>query len=259
MTNQHGWDISVIVVQETVAILSSVGSLMIISQVTRSKFNKSIPQQRLILCISLCDFVASVNWIFTPLLMYGEGGVYEKYGTQATCSFQGFVGTLFVTAGVLYQASLQLQYLLGIKYGWTQRRLKWVLHLFPSDNTYFVFFSMIKGIYGYLHIAPVGFSVTSAITNLVLKNYNPAGWNCWIAPYPSDCTSSYELSGGEVTDCVRGDNASIYQLACLYVPVWLVTGFSLFVMVSMVQCIFFYHNNQIQTRESNSRNVPNRG
>ena len=83
----------------------------------------------------------------------------------------------------------------------------------------------------YLHIVPIGLALASAITNLVLKNYNSAGWHCWIATLPSNCTSSYELSNGEVTDCIRGDNASLYQWGFFYVPLWLVINFCLYAMV----------------------------
>lgn len=112
-------------VQLAVSLLSFVGSLMIISQVSRSKINRSTPQQRLILLISVCDIVLGICWIFNPLLMYNSGVPYWARGNQVTCSVQGFMIQLSILTGALYQASLQLQYLLGIKYGWTQRQLKW--------------------------------------------------------------------------------------------------------------------------------------
>ena len=124
MTRQHAIDTALLVVQQTISLVSSVSSLMIVSQVTRSKFNKSIPQQRLILCISVCDLILGMCWIFNPLLMYNDASPYWARGNQISCSFQGFVIQLILLASVFYQASLQIQYLLGIKYGWTQRRLK---------------------------------------------------------------------------------------------------------------------------------------
>ena len=192
------YETSLFVLQEIVCLLSSIGSLMIISQVSRSRFNRTKPQQRIILGISVGDFLLSMTWVFTPLLMRSDGDqkTYWARGNVASCSYQGFMVQLFVLSGVLYQCSLQLQYLLGIKYGWSQRRL--------------------KGIEPYLHAIPWLAGLTSAIVNLILKNYNPADWDCWIAPYPSNCTSTHQIRSGGTelteTDCIRGDNANIYQV-----------------------------------------------
>lgn len=60
--------------------------------------------------------------MLTPALMSGDGDSYLRSGNQHTCSFQGFMITLFVAAAVLYQGSIQLQYFLAINYGWSQRR-----------------------------------------------------------------------------------------------------------------------------------------
>ena len=81
-----------------------------------------------------------------------------------------------------------------------------------------LFFNCIrKNIKIYLHVVPIGLRLTSAITNLVLKDYNSAGWHCWIAMLPSNCTSSYELSNhGKETDCILHDNASLYQWGFFY-------------------------------------------
>lgn len=139
------------------SFLSSVGSLMIISQISCSRFNRTKPQQRIVFGISVCDLLSSLAWLFSPLLMHSGDGDYWVHGNQASCSFQGFVLTLFVYTAVFYQCSLQLQYLLVIKYGWSQRRM--------------------KSIERYLHAFPWCYGFMSAITNLALKMYNPGSWN----------------------------------------------------------------------------------
>lgn len=249
MLDQYALETTMLSVQLAVSLLSFVGSLMIISQVSRSNINRSTPQQRLILLISVCDIVLGICWIFNPLLMYNSGVPYWARGNQVTCSVQGFMIQLSILTGALYQASLQLQYLLGIKYGWTQRQLKWGF-LLPVTSTLckltthvFYAWNNQRNIEKYLHFVPLVLGLATAILNLVLKNYNPADWDCWIAPYPSNCTSSYELTNGEETDCVRGDNASIYQLACFFGPLWLVIGFCLFVM-----CQIYSHVYTVESR-----------
>ena len=43
----------------------------------------------------------------------------------------------------------------------------------------------------YMHAVPITFGMVTAIAALVLEQYNPANWDCWIAPLPEDCTSSH--------------------------------------------------------------------
>ncbi|KAL7542071.1 hypothetical protein ACHAXR_011737 [Thalassiosira sp. AJA248-18] len=99
---------------------------MIISQVTRSSFNRSKPQQRLVLGLSISDVSTSLVWIFTPLFMPSESGAVWAIGNQTTCNIQGFIVTLFNASAILYMCALQLQYLLTIKYGWTESRIRTV-------------------------------------------------------------------------------------------------------------------------------------
>ncbi len=171
MSDPYG--IALFVLQKISCFFSATGSLMIISQVSRSKFNRSKPQQRLILGLSISDLVMSITWILTPLFMPADSGAVWAVGNQASCTFQGFIVTTFVAAGILYMCSLQTQYLLSIRYGWTESRVR-----MRAEK--------------YMHAVPWLVGWTAAITQLSLKLFNPADWDCWIAPYPANCTSSYE-------------------------------------------------------------------
>jgi hypothetical protein len=228
------YEIALFALQRTTCLLSAIGSLMIISQVTRSRFNRSKPQQRLILGISISDFFSSTVWVFTPLFMPPDSGMIWATGNLTTCNVQGFCVTLFVAAGVLYQCMLQLQYLLVIKYCWSPRR--------------------VRKIEVYLHAFPWGCGMASAITNLILKNYNPANWDCWIAPLPGNCTSSYEIQQGGTglteTNCIRGDNANIYQWVFFFGPLWLCEVFCLFVMFQVYNTVYKTENRSRRYRLS---------
>jgi hypothetical protein len=179
-----------------------------------------------VLGISISDFFSSTVWVFTPLFMPPDSGMIWATGNMTTCNVQGFMVTLFVAAGVLYQCMLQLQYLLVIKYSWSQRRL--------------------RNIERYLHAFPWSCGLASAITNLVLKNYNPANWDCWIAPLPGDCTSSFEIRQGNSdlteTDCIRGDNANIYQWLFFFGPLWVCGVFCLFAMFQVYTSVYKAEN-----------------
>ena len=170
-STMSSYEMALFVLQKIACILSAVGSLMIITQVSRSEYNRQKIQQRLILCISIIDFQTSIIWIFTPLFMPASSGYPFALGNRASCDAQGFI-VQFSTAGFMYMCALQLMYLLMIKYGWKERE--------------------ITKIEKWFHILPNAFGASTAIAALVLKQYNAADWDCWIAPLPENCTSSNE-------------------------------------------------------------------
>ena len=186
---------------------------MIISQVSRSKFNRSKPQQRLILCISICDFFASVVWLFTNFFM-PPGTALFALGNEASCEAQGFFVQFILPTGFIYMCGLQLQYLLVIKYGWNAKKVRKIEH--------------------WLHALPICFGLGTASAATALDLMNPANWDCWIAPYPADCTASYVIKQGKSelteTDCIRGDNAELYRWAFFFGPLWLAIVFCMYIM-----------------------------
>jgi len=196
MTSADPYQLALGITQTIVFLLSATGSLMIISQVSRSKLNRSKPQQRLVLGISVFDFNTSVMWLFSNFFM-PPGSALGAVGNQATCDAQGFIIQFSCTSGMFYMCSLQLMYLWAITYGWIEKKIR---RLEP-----------------YLHGFSLGLSLIFATTAEVLELYNPADWDCWIAPLPSDCVSSYQVKKGGTdlteTDCERGDNAEIYRWA----------------------------------------------
>lgn len=218
----RSYEIALFILQKVSCSLSVAGSLMIISQVTRSSFNRSKPQQRLVLGLSISDVSTSLVWIFTPLLMPSESGAVWAIGNQTTCNIQGFIVTLFNASAILYMCALQLQYLLTIKYGWTESR--------------------IRTVEPYMHGVPWCLGLAAAITQLSLKLFNPADWDCWIAPFPSDCTSSHQVKKGGTglteTDCIRGDNAEIYRWSFFFAPLWVAITFCIIVLVLIYKTVW---------------------
>lgn len=134
-------------------------------------------------------------------------------GNFASCDAQGFI-VQYSSAGFLYMCALQFMYVLVIKYGWKERD--------------------VKKLEKWFHIIPNAFGLATATAALALKQYNPANWDCWIAPLPADCTSSNEIRKGNTdlqeTDCIRGDNANIFRWAFFFAPLW---ASILFCMVAM--------------------------
>ena len=61
-------------------------------------------------------------------------------------------------------------------------------------------------------------------------------------PFPSNCTQSFQIrTGGKElteTDCIRGDNASLYQYGFLYIEVWMSIGFCIYVMFQVYNYVY---------------------
>ena len=255
------YQIALFVLQKISCSLSAIGSLMIISQITRSAFNRSKPQQRLVLGLSVSDLCTSIIWILTPLFMPADSGALGAIGNQTTCNIQGFIVTLFNASAVLYMCALQLQYLLTIKYGWSETR--------------------IRGVERYMHGVPWFLGLAAAITQLSLKLFNPADWgeshsfdvyhmftlsllmhlnsyniheDCWIAPYPSDCVSSHEVKKGGTdlteTNCIRGDNVEIYRWSFFFAPLWAAIVFCIVAMIMIYKSV---RDNERQSLRHSSR------
>jgi len=99
----------------------------------------------------------------------------------------------------MYNASLSVYYLLQIRLGWRSERIR-------------------KWAEPFLHLWPLCFGVATSTTALFLKAYNNDSWECWISPNPQDCDESWKNNG--VTNCIRGDNASLYRWVLYYAWLW---------------------------------------
>lgn len=150
--------------QKIASLLSVMGSAMIISSVLRSKKNRQNMQQRLVCAMSFIDLLVSIVWVFTNFFMPKDNTKYPwAFGNEASCKAQGFI-VQFSISSVLYNACLSVYYLLVVKYGWKGRKL--------------------HKIEKWMHLCPLVFGLATAITALSLDIYNPATWDCWIAPSP---------------------------------------------------------------------------
>jgi hypothetical protein len=211
---------AIAIVPKFVAALSIAGSSLILLLILRTDGSKRNTYHRLILGLSLADLSSSIAWFMTTWpVVAGTPGSYGAVGTQETCSAQGFF-TQFSIVTVMYNASLAVYYVLVIVKGWKD-----------AD---------IAKIEPYFHLHALSWGFGTSIASLALGLFNPKGWDCWISPAPSGCKESWENGG--VTTCERGDNASLYQWAFFYAPLWAAI---LLVTVAMVR----YHCNSIKEEQ----------
>lgn len=189
----HAEQMVLLIVPKCVAFCSTFGSTMIISQIVRNRPNRTQMQQQIVLGLSIVDVCVSVTWLFNNFFQPEWSPLYYPLGNQGSCSTQGFF-VQFMIAGVLYNATLSLYYLAVIKYNYSERKLKkWKRHV---------------------HVIPLSFGLATAVTGLALKLYNPANWDCYIAPPPPEPVCTY------YNICDRGQNAYIYQWAFFFGPLW---------------------------------------
>lgn len=108
------------------AILSFLSSSFIIFDASSSQEKRERLQNQLLIALSLFDIFGSAAYAFTTLPIpenYTYGPVYGAKGNDASCTAQGFfiqIGTISAYTNV----SLSLYYLLVIKYGWSESRVK---------------------------------------------------------------------------------------------------------------------------------------
>ena len=149
--------------------LSLMGSAFIFQDVV---FHKNFHRvyHRLVLGLSCSDMIASVvNILSTWPIPRAEAvdGVYLAGGTTQTCTAQGFFNELGNLATPLYNASLCAYYVLVIRNGWAEDRIR-------------------SGAEPAMHAVPTAVAFLIAILGVPFRLYNNSGWLCWIAPYPKD-------------------------------------------------------------------------
>lgn len=141
-------------------------------------------------------------------------------GIRQTCTAQSFFAHNL--SSVVYSGALAFYYYLMIVREWTESD---ILNAEP-----------------YFHLIALICGLGTAVASLFLKLFNPLAFNCWIMPYPQGCVESWK---GQTT-CIRGDNATLYQWAFYYVPLWIVIATTVFFMS------FIYRRIKVQERRMKS-------
>jgi hypothetical protein len=235
------------------ALFSIFGAGYIIVDVLRERKKLRETYHRLLLAMSASDLVASfLAFLGTWLAPAGTAGAFGAAGTTQTCIAQGFViNVCGALTPPLYNAGLSLYYVLLIRYGWKKeqiRKVEWCIH----------------GIVWTLTL-----STSIAALALDLFNFSGLSW-CWISAFPLGCKESYSNDGE--SDCLLGDNASIYQRIFLYGPLWLCIAFATLATIMVYHKVLqqekrmerYLVGDQLsranrRTRRKTSRKVANQG
>ena len=151
----------------TSGIVSAVCSLMVVGHIVWTHGDRYSVYHGLVLAMSSYDIAGSIAWAFSafPIPVHDEfgspTGVYGAHGSAATCTAQGFFVQLGYT-GIFYNLALSIYYLLVIRYGWREERLRKIA---------------VR-----LHAPPLLFGWGLALGGIPV--YENSYWGCWILPDP---------------------------------------------------------------------------
>jgi hypothetical protein len=151
----------------------------------------SSSMKRFLVGMSCVDILSSIGWFISTWAAPIDTGAPGAAGNEQTCSFQGFLLQIAIGAP-LYNGCLVLNYLLVIKYKWSNAQL---LKLEP-----------------YLHALIWIWCLGTSIVLLALHLLNFIGPVCWVAD-PPECFGDYPPSS-----C---GNAKIFATAFFCVPLWI--------------------------------------
>jgi hypothetical protein len=160
---------------------------------------------RLMLAMSISDFIVSIAWFCTTWPIPSDENspdnpsdkVYGNSGTMQTCTAQAF----FIQLGIItpfYNALLACYYYLTIRREWKEEEFKRKVEYAG-------------------HFVSIAFGLGTSIAALVMKLFNNSIVWCWIAPYPFPTGCG---NGPDQIPCERGHNANTYRWAFYYGPLW---------------------------------------
>lgn len=175
-------------------------------QGNRRKTLKNSAYYRLMLAMSISDFMVSFAWFCTTWPIPKDENsidnpsdyVYGNSGTIQTCTAQGF----FVQLGIItpfYNALLACYYYLTIRREWKEKEFKRKVEYIG-------------------HFIAISFGFGTAIAGLVMDLFNNSYVWCWIAPYPRGC--SYDVDDDDKEPCLRGKHSGLFRWAFYYGPLW---------------------------------------
>jgi len=179
--------LEIIIITEMVGgSISVISSLFIIVLILRSRTRFSDTFHRIMVGLSLADIFLSIALSFGTIPSPMGAATFAR-GNTATCDVQGFFDIFGALSAPFYSISLQLYFLLRIKYGMEKKKL-------------------VKNVEPLLHAVPVVYGLISAIIPLSLGSINPTGYStCFITSHPFGCSGGIANEiGSDDSNCTRG-------------------------------------------------------
>jgi len=154
------------------ASLSIAGSSVIVYKVIKNR-QKASPYDRLLLGLSTCDIISSINAAVGPFLSPAETSPrIWAVGTDTTCTFSGFLFQFSISA-MIYNAILSYYYLLTVR--------------FNVKKDWFA-----KYVEPWCHCLTWLFFMVTASAGAAIGLYGEfeLGFGCWVNDYPEGCDNT---------------------------------------------------------------------
>ena len=171
------------IVQMTSASTSLLASASLMFMIFRSHKKLSTPLHRLLLGLSISDFISSLTLSFASTLSPTDSIGWNSSGNMTLCRTQAFIHSCSQNASPLYNCSLCIYYLIEIKYTSLQEYL-------PKIEIC-------------LHIIPVLVPLIFSSIILSIDEFQPSGTSCsLVAETPIECRIDPEVDcdGGGLKD-----------------------------------------------------------
>mmetsp|Transcript_17138 Transcript_17138/g.35199 ORF Transcript_17138/g.35199 Transcript_17138/m.35199 type:complete len:403 (-) Transcript_17138:181-1389(-) len=162
---------------------------------------------RLALAMAGYAFLAGVfNLVGSLAIPADASGIKGNYGTQLTCTVQGFFLYVSTRTMFFYYSGLSFYSYVGILCGFQKASYKWCEK--------------------WIHIVAPIFPVTVGLWLLVDKSFNPINGRCFAISSPVDCNPSEDT-------CVRGSLNMTWQALLLMVEAIIGIVFPTVIMVTL--------------------------
>jgi len=149
-----------VIILRTTGLLSLLGSSWIVAEILSDRRNKlKLTYHRFLLGMSISDAAASLFWFLSSWCV-PVGTWWKAAGNAATCRMQAFF-TRFTITTALYNASLSLYYLLVLRLGWKEKRIR-------------------KRVEPAMHFVAISVGLGSSISGLAMDAFGPNGPYCHV-------------------------------------------------------------------------------
>jgi len=199
---KYGDGKSTTILRSTMAIVSVIFSCCLIRMIMTSKDRLSTTYHRLLLGMSVGDILFSLSQVTFGAISPSDMSymVWNARGNLATCTANGFFVVMGMMLTLFYSCSLNIYYLILIKYNKSESYIR-------------------KKVEPFLHGVPISVALIWSIIGLVNKNYNGGGRGVCNTPIynPPHCQGyeDGEVREGFTIPCGRGQGEAFFLIVSI--------------------------------------------
>ena len=187
------------IIRATSAVISTISSSLLIWMLARSTKRFTTTQHRILLGMSIFDIIMSLSYAHFNAMAPSEMSyiVWNAHGNEVSCAVVGYFSLIGLIGVLLYQCSLNVYYLLVIKFGKTDRYIRMKAEPF-------------------LHGVPILVTLIFTLPQIPYKNFNSNtdGACIWPSYEPPHCIGYefMEVREGFSIPCGRGrDSPEVFS------------------------------------------------